>query len=267
MLFRSAAGTKEGETRLLPNAFGGSDTAYLSECTVRLGGDPNALASFVQGKYSAMTIYTAADIETAKSELEGKAAIFRLPSDRYFLACRSTDEQIRKFIHSKASGLDLLKNRVRAEGEEIFSVTAHDAPINVPRTNVPTPEPPKKPLKIVYRSDDPISVAIAEKMRADFKDAGLAADLGGSGAEPYERALVSGKYDCAIGWVSEAVLENLTEQLHFASMWFDDEPDARVRLGGYKEIPLFSVNNYMLLRDDVRLHGDRVSGMWKVGGK
>jgi hypothetical protein len=260
------AGAKDGETRLLPNANGVSDTAYLSECTVRLGGDPNALASFAQGKYSAMAVYSAADLETARTELEGKASLTRLPSDRYFIACKSADEQIRKFVHSKASGLDLLKNHVKAEGEEIFSVTAHSAAIDVPKVKTPPPQPPK-PLKIFYRSDDPISAIIAEKLRADFGEAGIAADFGGSGAEPYEKALVSGKYDCAIGWAPEAVLENLTEQLHFASIWFNDEADSRVRLGEYREIPLFSVNNYMLLRDDVRLYGDRVSGMWKIGGR
>jgi len=63
------------------------------------------------------------------------------------------------------------------------------------------------------------------------------------------------------------VLENLTAQLHFASMWFGDETDARVRLGEYREIPLFSVNNYMLLREDTRLYGDRVGGMWSRGSK
>jgi hypothetical protein len=251
--------------KLLPNPnsqFG--DTAYLAECTVRLGNDPDAMTSFTQGRYAAMTLYTAADIETAKTELEGKAVLVRLPSDRYFLASKSANDQLRAFIRGAVSSMDLLKNIVKAEGEEIFCVTAHEGATGQIPVRTPPPELPK-PMKLIYRNDDPISTAIAEKLRADFTGAGLATDAIGGNAEAYERTLVSGRYDCAVGWAPEAVLNNLTEQLHFASMWFADETDAGVRLGEYREIPLFSVNNYMLLRDDTRLYRDRVGGMWSRG--
>ena len=252
--------------KLLPNANSRSeDTAYLAECTVRLGNDPDAMASFAQGKYAAMTLYSAADIETAKTELEGKAVLVRLPSDRYFLAVKSANDQLRTFIRGAVSSMDLLKNVVKAEGEEIFCVTSHEGLAGPKPARTPTPELPK-PIKLIYRDDDPISTAIAEKLRADFAAAGLATDAAGGNAEAYEKTLVSGRYDCAVGWAPEAVLNNLTEQLHFASMWFADETDARVRLGEYREIPLFSVNNYMLLRDDTRLYRDRVGGMWSRGG-
>jgi hypothetical protein len=261
------AGSKDGTVKLLPNANSQSDNvAYLAECTVQLGGDPDAMDSFTRGMYAAMTIYSAADIEVAKTELEGRAALVRLPSDRYFLASKSANDQLRVFIRGAVSGMDLLKNVVQAEGEEIFCVTSHDIAAGQKPGRTQPPELPK-PIKLIYRNDDPISVAVAEKLRADFAAAGLATDAIGGNAEAYERTLVGGRYDCAVGWVSEAVLENLTEQLHFASIWFGDETDARVRLGEYREVPLFSVNNYMLLRDDIRLYGDRVGGMWSRGVK
>jgi len=262
-----AAWTAVDAVKLLPNANSPSgETAYLAECTVKLGGNPNAMASFIQGRYAAMTLYSAADLETARTELEGKATLVRLPSDRYFLASKSANDQLRAFIRGAVSGMDLLKNVVKAEGEEIYSVTSHEAAAGQKPARAQPPELPK-PIKLIYRSDDPISTAVAEKLRADFSGAGLATDAVGGDAETYERTLVSGRYDCAVGWASEAVLENLTAQLHFASMWFGDETDARVRLGEYREIPLFSVNNYMLLREDTRLYGDRVGGMWSRGSK
>jgi len=255
-------GSNDGAVKLLPNPNNQSgDVAYLTECTVQLGGDPDAMTSFTQGKYAAMTLYLAADIEVAKTELEGKAMLVRLPSDRYFLAAKSVNDQLRAFIRGAVSPMDLLKNVVQAEGEEIFCVTAHDDATKRQSVRIQPPELPK-PIKLIYRNDDPISAAIAQKLRDDFNGAGLATDAIGGNAESYERILVSGKYDCAVGWAPEAVLENLTEQLHFASMWFGDETDSRVRLSENREIPLFSVNNYMLLRNDIRLYGERVSGMW-----
>jgi hypothetical protein len=262
-----ATGTSDGAVKLLPNANSQSpETAYLAECAVQLGGDPDPMASFKRGKYAAIALYSAADLETARTELEGKTSLVRLPSDRYFLAGKSANDQLRRFIRGAVSGLDLLKNTVKAEGEEIFCVTAHEAVANQQTSRTPPPELPK-PIKLIYRNDDPISSAIAEKLRTDFVAAGLPTDAIGGNAEAYERTLVNGKYDCAIGWAPEAVLENLTEQLHFASMWFNDETDARTRLAEYREIPLFSVNNYMLLREDIRLYGDRISGIWSRGGK
>jgi hypothetical protein len=261
-----AAWTAADAMKLLPNANSQSgETAYLAECTVKFGGNPDAMESFRQGKYAAMTLYTVADLEIAKTEFEGKAMLVRLPSDRYFLANKSANDQLRMFIRSAVSAMDLLKNVVKAEGEEIFCVTAHEAVAGQKPGRAAPPELPK-PIKLIYRSDDPISTAIAEKLQADFSGAGLATEAIGGNSEAYEKTLVSGRYDCAVGWAPEAVLNNLTEQLHFASMWFADETDARVRLGEYREIPLFSVNNYMLLRDDTRLYGDRVGGMWSRGG-
>jgi hypothetical protein len=123
-----------------------------------------------------------------------------------------------------------------------------------------------KPLRIIYRGDDPISKTVAEKISADLDAAGLKTALKEGSAEVYEKALVNGEYDCAVGWVSESVLNNLTEQLHLASMWFADETDSQARLRDYREIPLFSVNNYILLREDMRLYRDKLSGIWIDGG-
>ena len=255
---------KDADVKLLPNANSLSDTAYLAECAVQMGGDPNALMSFSLGQYSAMTVYAAADLEIARTELAGKASLRKLPSDRYFLACKMNDEQARRFVRNAANGADLLKKTVGAEGEEIFSVSARNETSELPRGNVAVPQLPK-PLKIIFRNDDPVSVKIAEKLSADLNSAGLASEPVGGNAETCEKALFNGAYDCAVGWVAETVLENFTEQLHLASMWFAGETDSKTRLREYREIPLFSIDNYLLLREDVRLYKNRLAGMWVDG--
>jgi hypothetical protein len=260
-----SGGSRGNEMRLLPNKHSPLDTAFLAECIVQMGGDPDPLASFAAGKYSAAALYLAADIETAKTEFEraGKAFLHKLPSDRYFLACKSEDAAACRFVRSVTDGADML-NLVKAEGEAITSVTTpHDAAGQTGRA--PPPELPK-PFRVIYRDDDPISKTVAEKISADLGAAGVATETAGHNAEKYETALVRGTYDCAVGWVTEAALENLTEQLHFASMWFNDETDPMARLRDYKEIPLFSVNNYMLLREDTRLYQNRLNGMWVDSG-
>ncbi|MCL2219213.1 MAG: hypothetical protein FWB94_04935 [Chitinispirillia bacterium] len=256
-----AGGTKDDEARLLPNANTLSDAALLAECIVQMGGDPNAMASFAQGKYSAMTLYKSSDLAVARTELRDKATLHKLPSDRYFLACKpSTDERVRSFVRSTVDGAEMLKNVIGAEGKAINSVSTNlDTPVTP--EDVHTPQL-AKPFKIIYREDDPISKAAAEKTAAGLSAAGMAAEAAGNSAENYEKALVRGLYDCAVGWVPEDILENLTEQLHLASMWFADDTDALARLGDFREIPLFSVNNYLLLREDMKLYGDRLSGMW-----
>ena len=260
-----ASDRKDAEVKLLPNPNSLSDTAYLTECAVQLGGDPNALMSFSFGQYSAMTLYAAADLKIARTELAGKALLRKLPSDRYFLACRMNDEHARRFVRNAANGADLLRQTVGAEGEEIFSVSAHSEAAEPPRGNVAVPQMPK-PLRIIFLSDDPISVKIAEKLSADLNGAGLAAELIGGDAGTYEKALFNGAYDCAVGWVPETVLENFTEQLHLASMWFAGEMDSKARVREHREIPLFSVDNYLLIKDDVRLYKNRLTGMWIEGG-
>jgi ABC-type transport system substrate-binding protein len=262
--YSSAA--KGGEYKLLPNANSPSEeAAYLKECLVQAGGDDDPLSSFSLGKYSAMAVYAKTDMEAAKTELRGKASIGRLPSDRYFLSCKVDDPQVRKFVRVSVNGADLLNSVVGAEGEEIYGVAERIETMETPRGYVPVPQMPK-PFRIIYRGDDPISKTVAVKISADMEEAGLKTALKEGNAEVYERALVSGDYDCAVGWVSESVLNNLTEQLHLASMWFADDTDSRARLRDYREIPLFSVNNYILLREDLRLYKDRLSGIWIDSG-
>jgi len=269
-------GTKGAETKLLPNKNTQSDIAYLEEIIVETGGSPDPmLKSFFNGEYSAIVLHGFQDLsELVARESENRAAIHKLPSDRYFLACRpAVDEQARRFVRNNVNGTDMLKTALGAvmediEGEAISGVSTNTVTAEIPKGEVYAPKL-QKPFKIIYREDDPISTAVAKKVSADLNSAGMTAEAVGNSAENYEKALVRGQYDCAVGWVTEAVLESQTEQLHLATMWFNDEMNPQVRLREFREIPLFSVNNYLLLRDNIKLSGDRLSGMWideRVGG-
>jgi len=254
---------KEDEVRILPNKHTVSEPVFLQEWDIHLGADSDVMQSFSLGMYSAMIIWSKSDLETARTQLGDKVTLHKLSSDRYFLSCVIENQQIRRIIQSKINGADLLQTAVKAEGEEIYSVT-------VSNENAQKPAPIVAlaaiqlltPVKIAYRIDDPVSKIIAEKLSKDLNENGLQTELKGGNALEYETMLLRKEYDCAVGWVPRTILNNVTEQLHLATMWFSDETDAQARIRDSKEIPLFSIDNYLLLRDDVKLHGGRLTGVW-----
>lgn len=257
------AGVKESEVKILPNKNTASEPVFLNEWDIQLGADPDVTQSFSLGMYSAVTIWSQSDLQIARTQLGDKVTLHKLSSDRYFLSCVTENPQIRNFIRNKVNGADLLQNTVKAEGEEIYSVTVQNDKAEKPSQNAATAIPQlSTPIKIAYCVDDPISKIIAEKLSADLSRDGLTNELKGGSAQEYESTLLRKEYDCAIGWVPQTVLNNLTEQLHLATTWFSDETDSQTRLRENKEIPLFSVDNYLLLRDDVKLHGGRLTGIW-----
>jgi len=241
---------------------------FLQEWDIQLGGDSDIMHSFSLGMYGAVVIRSQSDLETARTQY-GDKALHKLSSDRYFLSCIIDNPQIRRIIRSKVNGADLLQHSVKAEGEEIYSET-------VSNENAKKPDPIVAvaaiqlltPVRIAYRIDDPVSKIIAEKLSEDFNAQGLQTELKGGAASEYERTLLRKEYDCAIGWVPQTVLNNITEQLHMATTWFSDETNSQARINDYREIPLFSLDNYLLLRDDVKISNGRetkITGIWTEG--
>jgi hypothetical protein len=253
---------KDNHIKLLPNENSISQRPYLREWGIQLGGDSDITQSFSLGMYGAMIIYQQADLEIARTRLNEKTTLHELPSDRYFLSCISEDPQVRAFVRSVVNGEELLRNIVKAEGKEIYSVSTQKDNLDKPNRSARQTPQASAPLRIAYRIDDPVSKIIAEKLSEDFDQKGLETELKGETGEGYERMLVRKEYDCAVGWVSETILNNPAEQLHLATMWFSDEMDLQLRLRENKEIPLFSMNNYLLLRDDVKLYNGKLSGIW-----
>jgi hypothetical protein len=261
------AGIKENEVKLLKNENNSLEPpGFLQELDIQLGGDPDVMQSFSLGMYNAVTIWSQSDLQIARTQLGDKVTLHKLSSDRYFLSCIIENQQIRRIIQSKVNGADFLQNAVKAEGEEIYSVTVpNERAQKVPQITAIAAIQLLTPIRIAYRTDDPISKIIAEKLSEDFNQQGLQTELKGGNAQEYETILLRKEYDCAIGWVPQTVLDDITEQLHLATTWFSDETDSQTRIRDSKEIPLFSVDNYLLLRDDVRLHGGKLIGIWMEG--
>jgi len=257
------AAVKEKEVKILPNKHTVSAPVFLQEWDISLGGDSDIMQSFSLGMYEAMIIWSQPDLERVRTQLGDKVTLSKLSSDRYFLSCAIENEQIRRIIRSRVNAADLLKNSVKAEGEEIYSVT-------VLNENTQKPAPIAAvasialitPVRIAYRIDDPVSKIIAERLSEDLNANGLQTELHGGNALEYETMLLKKEYDCAVGWVPQTVVDNVTEQLHLATMWFSDDTDSQARIRDSREIPLFSVDSYLLLRDDVRLHGGKLTGIW-----
>jgi hypothetical protein len=117
-------------------------------------------------------------------------------------------------------------------------------------------------LKILFRKDDQVSKSIAEKLLADCSVKGISASLDGRDPSGYERGLVAGEYNCAVGWVSGSILSSNNERLKLAAMWFDNEINEQQRIVDLKEIPLFSVNTYLCCRKNVRLYRNELRGVY-----
>jgi hypothetical protein len=191
-----------------------------------------------------------------------KADLHKVASDRYFISCRIPDPQLRGTVRSIVNAESLLKNYLKVEGEVIKAVGTDTIDLQ----NMPVLPPQSArvsgTVKILFRKDDQVSKSIAEKLMADCSAKGISAALDGRDPSGYERGLVSGEYNCAVGWVSGSVVSNSNEKLLLASMWFDNETDETLRITGLREIPLFSVNTYLCCRKNIRLYRDELSGVF-----
>ncbi|KMQ51993.1 hypothetical protein CHISP_0982 [Chitinispirillum alkaliphilum] len=255
--------TSANQINLQPNANTQSSTPFLDEVTLRLGGDSNPVLSFSLGRFSAVTLYSSADIQYAKNNLQTNSALHRLPSERYFVSSRVSDRGVRGFIARQLRPADILNNFVKAEGEPISAVESDYIDVGSPQAGSSSANF-EGSLRLIFVQEDPVSKAIAEKMLADMSHQGIRLELAGVDYSEYQRALVKGEYDLAIGWVGEQILTDPAERLRLASIWFDDETDANLRIQEYKEIPLFSINRYLLTRDDMALHRGRLKGVFIV---
>jgi hypothetical protein len=117
-------------------------------------------------------------------------------------------------------------------------------------------------MTVLYRSDDPVSVIIAEKILADFTRAGFQCVLKGVAGEGYEASLIRKDFGICVGWVEKSVLSDPGERLRLASIWFGDQTDEHTRIDDNREIPLFSVKQYLLCKKKISFSGDVLEGIF-----
>ena len=259
--------TNRGDDRILSaNPAAAGNGALVNEVTIRCGGDQNPLLSFSLGRYDGVMLWSASDIDYGRRNLLKNGSCSLVGRDRYFIACALQDSGARAFIRSLVSGQELLRNFVKAEGSAISALES-DTLQPPPVSTVPALVSAHEPLSILFRKDDAVSKIIAEKLLAAVTHAGLTGALTASVEKSYEAALVSRNYGCAVAWVSEGLLKGLpngrpSEKLRIASIFFNNEPDESRRLLGNWEIPLFSIDWYLLAKNKVGLYKGKLSGIY-----
>ena len=117
--------------------------------------------------------------------------------------------------------------------------------------------------RILYRNDDPVSKAIAQKLLADLSQAKVSSTLIAADVTDYERKLILQDYDCAVGWVPQSVLQDKSEQLRMASIWFGGETDEHKLISEAREIPLFEIRSTLVTRNPIELHKNLIEGFHK----
>jgi hypothetical protein len=170
------------------------------------------------------------------------------------------DPQVRSFIRSRMSA-GLLGTIVKAEGRAITAVETDTLPASLPSDKMQLPAGAET-VGILFRKDDAISKAIAEKLMSDLTRAGLSAALAAADVKTYESALVSGRYGCAVGWVNESILVDASERLRLATVFFADDADEARRIADNREIPLFSIDWYLLARGSVGMYQGKPAGLY-----
>jgi hypothetical protein len=84
---------------------------------------------------------------------------------------------------------------------------------------------------------------------------------------PYEAALVDRTQGCFVGWAPQTVLADTSEKLRLAAMFFNNERDEAQRIASVMEIPLFSIDWYLLAQEKVGLYQGKLGGIYVKQGK
>lgn len=253
-------GAAPGKDRVLSAAGNG---AFVNEVTIRCGGDQNPLLSFSLGRYDAVFLWSASDIDYGRRNLLKNGSCSLVGRDRYFIACALQDSVARACIRTLVSGQELLRNFVKAEGSAIGALESDTFALPAQPPVSTAPASPREPLTILFRKDDAVSKIIAEKLLAAVTHAGLTGTLTASDEKSYETALVSRSYGCAVAWVPEGLIfSRPSEKLRLASIFFNDETDEFKRLRENREIPLFSIDWYLLAKSKVGLYKGSLHGIY-----
>jgi hypothetical protein len=246
---------------LTPGAVPAIKPGYLDKLMLILDTDDNPLVSFSLNRYDAVCVFYSRDLDYARRSLAAQADCVPLSCDRYFVALTLDSAGARRAVASLLTAKDILASVPKVEASIIGAVESDSAPAAVLDTARLT-APSGEALSLLYNSGDPLSGPIAEKIVARLARAGVACKLTGAAPGDYERALYNRKYSLAVGWVSGRVLSSRTERLRLATMWFGDATSEPRRIAEGFEVPLFSVQRYILCKKNVGLAGGTLAGLY-----
>jgi hypothetical protein len=236
--------------------------ALLNSCTIRLGGEANPLVGFSLAKYGAMTLTSQQDAEYIRTKMPLQAALAPFAEEHYFLAFCAAPQGTAAFVRNIVHCRDLLAQTVKADGFPLAGIESADTAPMPAAPSLPQPPALARPLTIIYRKDDPASVAIAEKLLADLTQATVQAALQPLDETGYEQALVRRDWALAVGFVPSAAVNDKCEKLRLSTLWFNDESDEGRRIASGMELPLFSVTTYITMHRNTGFRGGRLAGVY-----
>lgn len=245
----------------ISNKSSGKGSGYLDKLIVRQGGDVNPVLSFSLKKYDAIELNMINDLSYARTNLSKNSKLEIFGHDRYFISFNVKEQKARHYLSSLVNTQEILKNFVKAEGECIAAIeNAGAGAMQIP----PGAMHPGliQPVKVLFRKDDPISKIIAEKLIADFAKGNIPCNLSACSMQEYEKALVTRNFGCAVGWVPDEILSERSEKIRLATMWFTDILDEKVRMDSFMELPLFSINRYLLLRTNIGMPSNKIQNLF-----
>ncbi|NLE02105.1 MAG: hypothetical protein GX640_19765 [Fibrobacter sp.] len=247
------------EITLLPNTLFQMQKPYLDKLILRKGEDSNPILSYSLNKYDVIILYSTSELEYARRQFGKNSSFHKILTERYFLSLASQDNNFRTYMKNMVQKAELLRNFVKADGELINAVV----------TDSIAPSEQQKggfigsmQYRILYRNDDPVSKAIAQKLLADLSQAKVSSTLIAADVTDYERKLILQDYDCAVGWVPQSVLQDKSEQLRMASIWFGGETDEHKLISEAREIPLFEIRSTLVTRNPIELHKNLIEGIF-----
>jgi hypothetical protein len=233
----------------------------LSSCAVRLGKDATPIVSFSLNRYDAVELVFSRDIDLARRKAPEQSVLLPFSQDRYFLSCGLDNPGARAALRNALNARDILASYVKAEGAPL-SVIESDAPPASPTSAENGQTPVSQPVSVLFRSDDPVSAIVAEKVVADLTRSGNTASLRPATQEEYETALSRHDFQCAVGWAPQDILVDESEKVRLRTMWFGDAADETARIADNREIPLFSVKGYLLCKKKVSFSGPSMAGIF-----
>jgi hypothetical protein len=245
----------------LSNKTSGNGSGYLDKLVLRQGGDVNPVLSFSLKKYDAIELCMISDLSYARSNLSKISKLEIFGHDRYFISFNVKEQKARHYLSSLVNSQEILKNFVKAEGECIAAIETDGVGSMQIQPGAVHPGM-IQPVKVLFRKDDPISKIIAEKLIADFSKGNIPCNLSACSMQEYEKALVTRNFGCAVGWVSDDIMSERSEKIRLATMWFTDIIDEKTRMDAFMELPLFSINRYLLLRTNVGMPSNKIQNLF-----
>lgn len=236
---------------------------FLDQFEIIMGNDKNPIVSYSLNKYDLIVLYRKKDLEYAKRALLKNSNLIPFLTDYYFISLASKMPEVRTYLKKLIKPALILNNSVKAEGELLTSLTDLEVPLSPDTANVDIKKPEfSEPIVILYDVNDPVSIHIAEKLFSDYSLSGTPSKLVGLSGYELEIALIRKQYDLAIGWASQKIKNDKTEQLRISSIWFANNNNEKKRIQNDYEKPLFSVQRYALCKKNIKFFNNKLTGLY-----